>query len=226
MLLSSVAVFALVRLAFGAEAPNDALQKGLFEEEANRNLDAAIQAYQSVVDQYDAQRKAAATAVFRLGECYRKQGKTNDAVAQYQRVLVEFSDHAALAKLSRENLGVMAPGLAAESLQPAARLPGLKAGIPSTLAGLMRQYQFIKQELKLLEKQLALTERRIELGKADELEAIPVQREILALQRQLVDTEEALRAAEQAETAAATRASPAVDASRLPGKAAGEPQRR
>ena len=49
-----------------------ALQKGLLEEEANHNLDAAIQAYQTVINQYDDQRKIAATAVFRLGECYRK----------------------------------------------------------------------------------------------------------------------------------------------------------
>ena len=36
------------------------LQKGLFEEEANRNLDAAIQAYQSVVTQFDKDRQLAA----------------------------------------------------------------------------------------------------------------------------------------------------------------------
>src|SRR5688572_14739936 len=43
-----------------------ALQKGLLEEEANHNLDAAIQAYQAVVDQFGDQRRIAATAVFRL----------------------------------------------------------------------------------------------------------------------------------------------------------------
>src|SRR2546425_10557836 len=59
-------------------ATNDAsaaLQRGLFEEEANHNLDAAIQAYQSVINQYDKDRKLAAAAIFRLAESYRKQGR-------------------------------------------------------------------------------------------------------------------------------------------------------
>lgn len=81
------------------------LQKGLFEEEANRNLDAAIQAYQTVITQTDKDHQFAATAIFRLGECYRKQGKTNEANMQYQRILREFPDQAELVKLSREYAG-------------------------------------------------------------------------------------------------------------------------
>ncbi len=89
------------------------LQQGLFEEEANQNLDAAIQAYQSVIAQTEKNRQFAATAVFRLGECYRKQGKTNEAAAQYQRILRDFTDQPELAKLSRQYLagmGSSAPG--------------------------------------------------------------------------------------------------------------------
>ncbi len=83
---------------------NAALQRGLFEEEANHNLDAAIQAYQSVINQYDKDRKLAATAIFQLGESYRKQAKTNEAIAQYERVLREFLDQPALVPLSQQNL--------------------------------------------------------------------------------------------------------------------------
>jgi cytohesin len=81
-----------------------ALQKGLFEEEANRNLDAAISNYQSLATQFDRDRQIAATAIFRLGECYRKLGQDNDAVVQYQRILREFPDQPTLATLSRQNL--------------------------------------------------------------------------------------------------------------------------
>jgi cytohesin len=89
------------------------LQKGLFEEEANRNLDAAIAAYQSLVTQFDKDRQVAATAIFRLGECYRKLGKTNEAVAQYDRIVREFSDQQTLATLSRQDLaGLSAAALA------------------------------------------------------------------------------------------------------------------
>jgi len=103
----------------GQGATNDitaALQKGLFEEEANRNLPAAIKAYESVVAQFDQDRRLAATAVFRLGECYRKQSRTNEAVAQYERVVREFGDYPELIGLSTQNLaGLRAPGTAAEA---------------------------------------------------------------------------------------------------------------
>ena len=92
------------------------LQQGLIEEQANRNLDAAIADYQSLAAQFDKDRQLAATAVFRLGECYRAQGKTNEAAAQYQRIVHDFSDQTTLAMMSRENL----TGLGAAAPQPAA----------------------------------------------------------------------------------------------------------
>src|SRR5712671_5763533 len=81
-----------------------ALQKGLFEEEANHNFPAAIEAYQSVINRFDEDRKLAATAIFRVGEIYRKQGKTNEANTQYERVVREFPDQSALATLSQSYL--------------------------------------------------------------------------------------------------------------------------
>ncbi|HWY75215.1 MAG TPA: tetratricopeptide repeat protein, partial [Verrucomicrobiae bacterium] len=81
------------------------LQKGLFEEEANRNLDAAIQAYQTVINETDKHHQFAATAIFRLAECYRKQGKTQEANALYERILREFPDQADLVKLSEQQVG-------------------------------------------------------------------------------------------------------------------------
>src|SRR5438876_12395055 len=108
-------------------ATNDlsaALQRGLFEEEANHNLDAAIQAYQSVINQYDKDRKLAATAIFRLGESYRKQGKTNEAVAQYERVLREFADQSELATPSRAYLAAAGQ----------TRVPEAQAAAPTTSA--------------------------------------------------------------------------------------------
>ncbi|PWU20664.1 MAG: hypothetical protein C5B50_03420 [Verrucomicrobia bacterium] len=97
------------------------LQRGLLEEEANHDLEAAIQAYQSVATQFDRNRKLAATAIFRLGECYRKQGNTNAAVTQYQRIVSEFSDQSALVALSREYLGGSTTGAQrADAGEPAA----------------------------------------------------------------------------------------------------------
>lgn len=88
----------------GTNDPTTALQKGLFEEEANHDLNAAIQEYQVVITRFDQDRKIAATAIFRLGECYRKQGNTNEANAQFQRIVREFPDQTQLAALSRQYL--------------------------------------------------------------------------------------------------------------------------
>jgi len=89
----------------------------LFEEEANDNLAAAIKAYQSVLATHDNQRKLAATALFRLGECYRKLGQTNEAVAQYQRLLRDFSDQTAFTQRSNKT----SPRSAPLQLRPVAR---------------------------------------------------------------------------------------------------------
>src|SRR5882672_2677559 len=92
------------QLALPADDLTAALQQALFNEEADHDLTAAIKAYQLVVTGADAQRKLAATAVFRLGECNRKLGQTNEAVAQYQRILNDFTDQTNLVTLSRQNL--------------------------------------------------------------------------------------------------------------------------
>jgi hypothetical protein len=104
----------VVLLPFAAHTADDlstALQKGLFEEEANQNLPAAIKAYESLLAASDEQRKLAATALFRLGECYRKLGRTNDAVAQYQRLLRDYMDQETLVTLSRQSLRGLGEGV-------------------------------------------------------------------------------------------------------------------
>ena len=112
-----VLLLAAAPAARPAEEIQAALQKGLYEEEANHNLAAAIQAYQSVVAQHDEQRKPAATAIFRLGECYRKLGRTNDALAQYQRILKDFAYQTVLVDFSRQNVASLS-GLATAKLAP------------------------------------------------------------------------------------------------------------
>ena len=54
---AAVIALALVLNVRAADSLTERLQRGLFEEEANHNLDAAIKEYQSVVVQSDEQRK-------------------------------------------------------------------------------------------------------------------------------------------------------------------------
>ncbi len=115
LLIASVFVGAAIAIGAPEDDLITNLQRGLFEEEANHNYDAAIKAYQAVVNQLDKNRKLAVTAIFRLGECYRKEGRTNEATACYERILHQFPDQPAYVKLSRDTMASMglAPAKAA-----------------------------------------------------------------------------------------------------------------
>src|SRR5215203_4670821 len=110
-------VLGILSVAAAAQTPplpdlRRLLQEGLFEEEANRNLDAASTAYEGVIQAFDKDRQFAATALFRLGEVRAKQNRKNEATALFQRVATEFADIDPLAGRSRERvaaLGGMAP---------------------------------------------------------------------------------------------------------------------
>lgn len=92
-----------------ADTLTEQFQRAMFEEEANRNLPAAIAGYEAVIKRLDEQRQLAATAVFRMGESYRKLGQTNEAVAAYERIIKEFADQETLVRLSGQNLSILKP---------------------------------------------------------------------------------------------------------------------
>jgi ankyrin repeat protein len=87
------------------------LQKGLFEEEANHNLPAAIEQYKAVITATDEQRKLAATALFRLGESYHKLGREEEANEAYSRVVRDFSDQKEIATKASERISGATPPL-------------------------------------------------------------------------------------------------------------------
>ncbi len=168
------------------------LQKGLFEEEGNHNLAEAMRAYQAVIGQMDEARGLAATALFRLGECYRKQGKTNEAVAQYERLVRDFSDQSTLVTLSWQNLagsgsGVSAPGAAVpstaaaeaervqlenliahlKSLPERKLVPAIQQSVPNPLLGsLLRKKAEQEQSLALLSQQYGTEHNEVRGAKA------------------------------------------------------------
>src|SRR6185312_14892582 len=74
-------------VAVAQNSTSDMLRKGILAEDEQQNPGAAIQQYQAVLNQFADERVIAATALFRMAECYRKQGNKRQAVAAYQRVL-------------------------------------------------------------------------------------------------------------------------------------------
>ena len=163
-------------VTFVSAATNDlttALQRGLFEEEANQNLGAAIQAYQTVANQFDKDRKLAATAIFRLGECYRKQGNTNDAATQYERILRDFSDQPTLITLSRQNLAALG------STPTAPATPVISD------AARQEQKRLLEEEINLVQKQLDMQQKQAQAGLVSQGDVLTTERDLLQLKRQL-----------------------------------------
>jgi tetratricopeptide (TPR) repeat protein len=103
-LLTVAVIVGAAALAGAQGRPADQLKKGIVQEETGQNPEKAMQIYKTVVAQYDEDRKVAATALYRLAECYRKAGLRTEAQAAYQRVVREFADQTAFADPSRRQL--------------------------------------------------------------------------------------------------------------------------
>ncbi len=173
----------------------DQLAKAIILEEGNQNLDKAIQAYQNMLAQFDEDRKAAAAAQFHLANCYRKQGKRNEAIAAYRRVIQDFPDQTKLADASRGYLN-KTYGISTDSTAAQADRGYVVAERQKTMAQMelqkvaearQRYRQALEQEIKLVQLQIATFDRRREAGTANPMdpEWIKASRDLLELQRTL-----------------------------------------
>ncbi len=176
-LLAAFVVAAAARATAADAEPRSGLdslfRRALIEEESNQDLAAATRDYQQVIARLDVAREMHATAIFRLGECYRKLGRTNDAVAQYERVLREFADQQTLVTLSRQDLVALG-----RTETPTATLP------TAAQAG---QRRLLEQEIQLVEQKVADEQRMAAYGKIGREEQIVTQRDLLRLRRQLAE---------------------------------------
>lgn len=87
-----------------AESPSMLLQKGIFAEETERNLDTAIKIYQQITADAAANRSVVAQAQYRLGVCYQKKGNKDQAISALKDLLKQFPTEAALGQKARELL--------------------------------------------------------------------------------------------------------------------------
>jgi ankyrin repeat protein len=90
-----------------------AFRDALYAEEIQGDSEVALKAYKEVGAKFEMQRDLAATALFRQGECLRKLGRKDEAVAAYNKVLAQYGDRERVAKLSRENLTALGIGIPA-----------------------------------------------------------------------------------------------------------------
>ncbi len=86
---------------------SDGLRDALYLEEVKRDPAAAASAYESLLDGYAQQQQFAATALFRLAEIRRAEGRKDEAIALYQRLIAQFPNADVKTKLAKENLAAL-----------------------------------------------------------------------------------------------------------------------
>jgi tetratricopeptide (TPR) repeat protein len=94
----------LTPLAKAAESASVLLQKGIFAEETEGNLDAAIKVYEQIAAEAAASRTLVAQAQYRLAVCYQKNGKKDQAIKILNALLQQFPSDAALNPKARRTL--------------------------------------------------------------------------------------------------------------------------
>ena len=88
------------------------LQEGLYAEEIEGNLDAAIKVYERVLKDFPKNRPVAAKAQLHIGLCYEKLG-TAEARKAYESVVRDFADQAEIVAQARVRLAALGgPGAA------------------------------------------------------------------------------------------------------------------
>jgi tetratricopeptide (TPR) repeat protein len=112
-----------------AASTSELLQQGLYAEEVEGNLDAAIKAYGQVIRNGSAPRNQVAQALYRQGMCYFKLKDEAAARAALDRLVSEFPEQTAMIEKARpvlEDLSDFDPA----SLMPAGTLMYVELGSP------------------------------------------------------------------------------------------------
>jgi len=112
-----------------AESNTVLLEKGIYTEQTLGDLDEAIKIYEQIVADASAQRNTVARAQYRLGMCYLKKGRNQQALVALEKVVAQFPDQTELVAQARPVIdGLVYPDPA--SLMPADTLAYVEMGSP------------------------------------------------------------------------------------------------
>jgi len=95
-LIMAVLLAAVLAPAVHAKTPAELLREGLYAEEVEGNLDAAIGIYQQIILDSTAPRNLAAQALYRQGMCFMKKKNEADARVVFQKLVTNYSDQTEL----------------------------------------------------------------------------------------------------------------------------------
>ncbi len=109
------------------QSPAVLLEKGIYAQETKGNLDEAISIYEQVVHADQASRRAAAEALWRLGQCWEKKGDKAKAAQAYDQLLRQYPEQEAFVSQARQKRN--------DTAAAAAQLP------PETLVSIMSAFR-------------------------------------------------------------------------------------
>ena len=105
-------MFVVVSSAYAQQDAGVLLQSGLYKEEVNGDLEAAIKVYERVLQDFPKDRLVAAKAQLHIGVCYEKLGNAQ-ARAAYESVVRDYADQSEIVAQARVRLAALGgPGAA------------------------------------------------------------------------------------------------------------------
>ena len=87
-----------------AQPASELLEQGIYLEETTGDLDAAIEIYQRIIQDPEASRTHVASAQYRLGISYGKQGWEENAIVAFETLIERHPDNNEMNSLAREQL--------------------------------------------------------------------------------------------------------------------------
>lgn len=92
-LVAALAAALLLALPGAAQTASELLQKGIYAQETEGNLDDAILIYRQIVNSAPAQREIAAQAQYRLAQALLQKGDLATASKEFERLARDYSDY-------------------------------------------------------------------------------------------------------------------------------------
>ncbi len=92
------------------------LEKALFAEEVEGDLDKALKLYKEVIAQAKTQRAYVAQAWYRLGRCYRKTKQPDKAIEAFRTVVEKYPDQDKAVALAKEQIRLTRSALGVEEV--------------------------------------------------------------------------------------------------------------
>ncbi|MHC4444593.1 MAG: DUF3108 domain-containing protein [Planctomycetota bacterium] len=86
------------------EPVSNLLEKGIYAEETKGDLDEAIKIYRQIVQDTQANRRYVAQALYRMGMCYNKSGKKDEATKAFEKLIKEYADQKKLVSQARKHM--------------------------------------------------------------------------------------------------------------------------